>query len=282
MARNDEESNKSLVARVFQLYDELSRLGSLKPSAHVDTLFSELVSLCAQPSNIDVDSYLTEGEQEIRSRLICLCAEGEGLLEKHFSARLGRRPFPLHHLGAFPYYNNYLKLARLEFESLRDTGLPAPKRVAFLGSGPLPLTSIVLALNHLPSARFDNYDFDPAANAMARLLVSPHPELSRRMVFHDADVEKLTAELREYDVVFLAALVGMERADKARMVKHLRQHMAPGAVLLLRSAHGARAFLYPVVELNDLLGFDVLSVVHPTDEVINSVIVARKRFNDPE
>lgn len=154
--------------------------------------------------------------------------------------------------------------------------------MAFLGSGPLPLTSIVLALHHLPSARFDNYDFDPAANAMARLLVAPHPELARRMAFLDADVEKVTAELREYDVVFLAALVGMERAEKVRLVKHLRQHMAPGAVLLLRSAHGARAFLYPVVEVDDLPGFDVLSVVHPTDEVINSVILARKSFNDPE
>jgi nicotianamine synthase len=281
MARNDQDSHKAMVARVFQLYDELSQLGSLKPSTNVDTLFSQLVGLCAQPSNINV-RYLSEGQQEIRSRLIRLCAEAEGLLEKHYSARLGRRPFPLHHLGAFPYYNNYLKLARLEFETLRGAGVPSPKRVAFLGSGPLPLTSIVLALHHLPSSRFDNYDFDPAANAMARLLVAPHHELARRMAFLDAEVEKVTAELREYDVVFLAALVGIERAEKARVVKHLGQHMAPGAVLLLRSAHGARAFLYPVVEVEDLPGFDVLSVVHPTDEVINSVILARKRFNDPE
>jgi nicotianamine synthase len=263
------------------LYGEISRLGSLKPSRNADTLFSKLVNLCMQPSNIDV-RYLSEGEQEIRSHLIRLCAEAEGLLEKHFSARLGRHPFPLHHLGVFPYYNNYLKLARLEFDTLRGAGIAAPKRVAFLGSGPLPLTSIVLALHYLPSARFDNYDYDPAANAMACLLAAPHPELAKRMAFHDAEVEKVTAELREYDVVFLAALVGMERADKARVVKHLRQHMAPGAVLLLRSAHGARAFLYPVIEADDLPGFDVLSVVHPTDEVINSVILARKRSNDPE
>lgn len=45
---------------------------------------------------------------------------------------------------------------------------------------------------------------------------------------------------------------------------------------MLRSAHGARAFLYPVVEPCDLRGFEVLSVFHPTDEVINSVVIARK------
>jgi len=278
MARNHEDSQKVLVKRIFQLYAEISRLGSLKPSTNVDTLFSNLVNVCAQPSDIDVRN-LSEGEQEVRSRLIRLCADAEGLLEKHFSARLGHRPFPLHHLGTFTYYNNYLKLARLEFETLRGAGVPTPKRVAFLGSGSLPLTSIVLALHHLPSALFDNYDFDPCANAMARLLVAPHPELARRMTFHDAEVEKVTTELQGCDVVFLAALVGIERADKARVVKHLCRHMAPGAVLLLRSAHSARAFLYPMVEEEDLVGFDVLSIVHPTDEVINSIILARKGFN---
>ncbi|MCL7042683.1 hypothetical protein MKW94_005119, partial [Papaver nudicaule] len=52
--------------------------------------------------------------------------------------------------------------------------------------------------------------------------------------------------------------------------------MAPGALLMLRSAHGARGFLYPIVEPSDLPGFEVLAIFHPMDEVINSVIVARK------
>ncbi|CAA6654404.1 unnamed protein product [Spirodela intermedia] len=52
--------------------------------------------------------------------------------------------------------------------------------------------------------------------------------------------------------------------------------MAPGAVLMLRSAHGARAFLYPVVDPNSLRCFEVLSVFHPTDDVINSVVLSRK------
>lgn len=60
------------------------------------------------------------------------------------------------------------------------------------------------------------------------------------------------------------------------MIRHLAENMAPGAFLLLRSAHGARGFLYPVVNVEDLHGFHVISVVHPTDEVINSVILARK------
>ena len=82
--------------------------------------------------------------------------------------------------------------------------------------------------------------------------------------------------LKDYEVVFLAALVGMDKEGKVKFVDHLAKYMAPGALLMLRSAHGAHAFLYPLLDPCDLHGFEVLSVFHPTDEVINSVVIARK------
>jgi nicotianamine synthase len=44
---------------------------------------------------------------------------------------------------------------------------------------------------------------------------------------------------------------------------HLGRHMAPGAALVVRSTHGVRGFLYPVVDPKEIRhgGFDVL-VVH--------------------
>ena len=45
---------------------------------------------------------------------------------------------------------------------------------------------------------------------------------------------------------------------------------------MLRSAHGALAFLYLVLDPSDLHGFEVLSVFHPANEVISSVVIARK------
>ncbi|KAL5541950.1 hypothetical protein UlMin_009660 [Ulmus minor] len=83
--------------------------------------------------------------------------------------------------------------------------------------------------------------------------------------------------LKEYDVLFLAALVGMNKEEKAQVLDHLAKNMASGALLLLRSAHGARVFLYPVIHPCDLQDFEVLSVFHPTNEVINSIIVARRK-----
>ncbi|KAJ6891398.1 nicotianamine synthase-like [Populus alba x Populus x berolinensis] len=96
------------------------------------------------------------------------------------------------------------------------------------------------------------------------------------MFFHTADIMNVSSSLRQYEVVFLAALVGMDREEKVRVIKHLADHIAPGTLLLMRSANGARAFLYPVIDPRDLQGFEVLSVFHPSDDVINSVIIARK------
>lgn len=109
-----------------------------------------------------------------------------------------------------------------------------------------------------------------------RLFPNPNDDVSKRMVFHTSDIMEVRDELAEYEVVYLAALVGMDKQEKNRVIDHLAEYMAPGSLLMLRSAHGARAFLYPVVEAEDLKGFEVLTVFHPTDEVINSVVIARK------
>ncbi|XP_010513475.1 PREDICTED: probable nicotianamine synthase 4 [Camelina sativa] len=127
---------------------------------------------------------------------------------------------------------------------------------------------------------FHNFDIDASANSVAARLVSSDTDLSQRMFFHTVDVMDLTESLKGFDVVFLAALVGMDKKEKIKVIEHLEKHMSPGAVLMLRSAHGPRAFLYPIVEPCDLQGFQVLSVYHPTDEVINSIVISRKLGGD--
>lgn len=278
----------ALAHEVELLYRRIAELPSLSPSPEANLLFSTLVLLCRQPVAIDVNS-IPSKLQVTRSHLIRLCAEAEGYLEKHFANLLiSKFENPLDHITSFPYYENYVKLARLEYRLLAAqlgmTLRPAdcidnhPRSIAFLGSGPLPLTSIVLAKNYFPTTHFHNYDIDPVANSMASKLV--HPDLSQRMSFNTTDVMKLDRNhLTCYDVVYLAALVGMDTNEKSRLIQHLSENMKPGALLILRSAHGARAFLYPVVKTNALTdaGFEILSIYHPLDDVINSVIVVRRK-----
>ncbi|XP_015066092.1 nicotianamine synthase [Solanum pennellii] len=268
-------NSNPVVEKVCELYEQISRLENLSPSKDVNVLFTDLVHTCMPPNPIDV-SKLCQKTQEIRSHLIKLCGQAEGLLESHFSKILSSYENPLQHLHIFPYFDNYIKLSLLEYNILTKNTTNIPKKIAFIGSGPLPLTSLVLATRHLKTTCFHNYDIDVDANFLASALVAADPDMSSRMTFHTADIMDVTCALKDYDVVFLAALVGMDKEDKVKVVDHLAKYMSPGATLMLRSAHGARAFLYPVLDPRDLRGFEVLSVYHPTDEVINSVIIARK------
>ncbi|KAF7078630.1 hypothetical protein CFC21_083033 [Triticum aestivum] len=259
----------ALIEKIAGLQAAIAELPSLSPSPEVDRLFTDLVTACVPPSPVDVTK-LSPEHQGMREALIRLCSAAEGKLEAHYADLLATFDNPLDHLARFPYYSNYVNLSRLEYELLaRHVPGIAPARVAFVGSGPLPFSSFVLAAHHLPDAHFDNYDLCGAANERARKLFGAS---------EDGDVADLTQELGAYDVVFLAALIGMAAEEKAKVIAHLGAHMVEGASLVVRSAHGACGFLYPIVDPEDIRrgGFEVLAVHHPEGEVINSVIVARK------
>uniref|UniRef100_A0ACD5Z637 Uncharacterized protein n=1 Tax=Avena sativa TaxID=4498 RepID=A0ACD5Z637_AVESA len=278
----------ALVKKIAGLHAAISKLPSLSPSPEVDALFTALVAACVPPSPVDVAT-LGGKVQRMRDELVRLCADAEARLEARCSDALAALDHPLHHLRLFPYYDNYVALSGLEHRLLcrhAPDRLAAPARVAFIGSGSLPLSSLLIAARHMPDAAVDSFDRCGHANDRAqRLLLRGDDDggggVATRMSFRTADVEGLTHELSAYDVVFLAASVGVAAAGehKARVIAHLGQHMAGGAALVVRSARGARGFLCPVVEPADVArgGFQVLAVHHPDSEVIiNSIVVARK------
>ena len=163
---------ETLIQKVCELYDEISSLESLKPCNNVDTLFTKLVVTCMSPTSphFHINS-LSKPLQQMRSNLIRLCGQAESLLEFHFSDLLAKFDSPIDHLHVFPYFSNYIKLSLLEFSILHRHGPRAlPSAVAFVGSGPLPLTSVVLATRHLTSTVFHNYDLDPVANSKVCIL----------------------------------------------------------------------------------------------------------------
>ena len=142
--------------------------------------------------------------------------------------------------------------------------------MAFVGSGPLPLTAFLFAAT---GVRVDNLDRDAGALAASRRVADALGVSGLEFVHADATASGTT--LDGYDLVVLAALVGRTPGEKARVIARLAEAMTPGSILLVRSAHGLRTLLYPAVDPGALAGFDVLGTVHPTGEVINSVIVAR-------
>lgn len=142
----------------------------------------------------------------------------------------------------------------MELNALASVALDEPPRkFAVLGSGPLPLTSICI-LNALNKASggpvsVHNVDIDPWAISASSKLCRRLGHESDTMQFHCTDASSPTLNLYEFDVVYLAALVGISTKQKQDHVLDLVSRMRPGAMLMLRSAHSLRGLLYPVSKI---------------------------------
>jgi nicotianamine synthase len=249
------------------VYEQLRSLTSLAPSQPVNALFSELVQLCATS---DGDQALRCSDiQAIAPALQRLCCEGEYELEREWARRIIDSAEPADELERFPYHGNYLQLVEMEAHALFGLGHTTVRTAAFIGSGPLPLSAILLTERF--GIAVENVDREAEACGLA-VKVTERLGLGQALRFHHCDLLEF-GSLESFDVVFLAALVGTHRAEKRLLLAHLAARMRPGAVLLVRTASQLRTLLYPETRIEDLSGFAPQLVLHPLNEVINSVIV---------
>ncbi len=266
-----ELSDTTLTAdRIVHLTDQLAALPHLGPDPRTNALFGDLVQAVLAAPDRRAREILAHPEVDNRRDTVRdLSARGETALEHAWAEHIVAAPDPRAALGAFPYLDNYRRLTALEVGLLTHSG-GAPTSVAVLGCGPLPLSTLGYA--DALGCPVVGLDRDLAAVTRARQVAARVG--STRVRFEQADAADVG--LTGYDAVVLAALVGETPSAKAGILRRMADSMRPGALLLARSARGLRTLLYPPVDLTAMPGFEVLEVVHPTDDVINSVVVARR------
>ena len=144
-----------------------------------------------------------------------------------------------------------MDLARIELQALLAVAPSKPAcRYAFIGSGPLPLTS--LCILEASKCRLDhcvtcfNIDRDPKSVYLASRVSQILGYSDEEMAFQCADASYEMIELDQFDVVYFAALVGCSDREKHSILAHVVGHMRQGAMLVLRSSHSLRSLLYPV------------------------------------
>jgi len=164
----------------------------------------------------------------------------------------------------------------MEQRSLTELLGSTVDRVVFAGSGPLPLTSILMAREF--GIRSRNIDVCPSAIATAEELVERLGVTG--LEFECRDVTECA--FVEGEVLMLAASVGIGESNKARVIGSLHRQLPPGALLLARSVEGLKALLYPRLEFGDLVGFAPITAAHPLHYVVNSVVIARNQAPIPE
>lgn len=200
-------------------------------------------------------------------------------------------------LKSFPYYENYEQLVRMEICAISSVE-SLPKKVAFIGSGPIPLSSFCLLSVLKGSVVADktqprlhqsksklstdimvlNIDHDEAAIATSLGLSMKLGCKGQGMEFICMEGGSTAQDLRDFDVVYVAGLVGLSQSEKEDIIINVTGKMKGGTIIVIRTTWGLRTCLYAEVDVTTerlLQKLDICLVVHPYGQVVNSVIVAR-------
>lgn len=273
-----------IAERLLKTVRELELLaaepGGLEPGERTDRVFAELVELCGhRPGPVAAAVLADPRIGAVAGRLRRLCSAGEYRLELSWARRVAAADDAEAALRSFPYLANYRALVKLELGTVTGLAAGTPGRVCVLGSGPLPLTALLMA--RVLGCAVDAVDVEAEATLLAGGVLRrlPGGELVRGL---SADAAGF-AGTAEADVVLLAALVGLDPAAKRDVIGAVVDRMRPGALLLVRSAHRLRTLLYPPLTADDLAAaaggagrLRLLAEVHPLADVVNSYLVAER------
>ena len=177
-------------------------------------------------------------------------------------------------LEKFPFYGNYLKLVRTEYECL---GLSPGDRVFFLGSGPLPLTLIVFFRQH--GVKSTGIEQDPVrANLSKRVL--DKLGLSEAVTIINGNHFSLNGEgfALNPDAGIKALMIAAQAEPKKEILDHLLKVVPVGSRISSRIYEKG---LMKLLNRNCLLdlpeGFEEHERVQPEPPVYNTVVFLEKK-----
>jgi len=167
-------------------------------------------------------------------------------------------------LESFYFFDRYKKLIQNEHELVNFT---KGERVAFIGGGPLPLTSILQSRFY--GVQGSSIEIIPEIAALSEKIIeklglSSHIKV---VVGDETQISHL-----DYDVVMVAALA----EPKKRVFENIRKQVDHSIPILYRTYTGMRAILYAPVTEEVLKGFKIVDIVLPTGKVNNTSVLIKK------
>ena len=148
--------DEELTTRIKTILNALMLEGGLTPNECVSSMFSNLVRVSLMPSRPSVIGELQkDGTLQFLTEV---CGKGEIELEKYWAERILRGQS---NIIDFPYYADYAALTQFELQKMELHHRLHEIRMIFVGSGSIPLTSIMFAQRY-PSMQIDCIDRDPS------------------------------------------------------------------------------------------------------------------------
>ncbi|WKX74139.1 nicotianamine synthase family protein [Streptomyces sp. XD-27] len=246
----------------------------MRPSPDMESAFGALVRYCSSmEGKISAADLKSPHADRLFRWMRSLYARSEAELERLWAHRIIAARDPWDELGGFPYLTYYRKLARAELAGAVTVGAIRPKVAIVLGSGPLPLTGILLARYGL---RVLQVDRNAEACALGTEVVKAlgHDSMVSTTQADAVAIDRL-AGTNDTDLVVLVSLAGVEVEEKRAIARALAPVLRPDAVLSARGARGLQTALRLPVESADLEGFRVLREMRAETGGVNSVLLAQ-------
>ncbi|RYP15770.1 hypothetical protein DL765_005496 [Monosporascus sp. GIB2] len=272
LERASRRKAREITKELLGIHSQLARLPDFQPGEETNEIFSRLVSLCCEIHDTEtVNRVFRDGMvQAILPPLRKMCSDAEYCLEDHWAKHVTAAPSTDEAIGrlkSFAYYKNYEDLTRYEICAMLSADPVLPGKVAFIGSGPLPLTSLcfleALKKRALPGNHADsgsvryptnqhvipeilNIDRDGAAIESSSVMCAKLGSLGEGMKFQCAPAGGEALDLHDFDAVYIAALVGGSQNEKEGLLRSVAAKMREGALIIMRTSWGLRSCLYPV------------------------------------
>lgn len=258
--------------RILQQEDDLSPRNpriTKALTAFVQNIIAAEQSFTEAEKQEVLDNHLVK---TVRPGLLNGLSRAEYEMELYFSDLFLNDPnFTEDSLNDFWYLQNYIDLVDLELETIT---LPADenKEVVFIGSGPLPLTAIIMAQKtgmHMTCLDLDEY-----------AIIRGH-ELTKKLGISDKIQYKQSAG-HEYDykntaLVMIASLVG----NKEEVLNTIQNTADEPPQVAIRSAEGLHALLYEPVTTSilDVFNMCVQKQTRQEPRVINTTLMCGFKQN---
>lgn len=245
---------------IRHFYERGINLQSLKPSIETHNFFFELCNYVKKD-----DSRNIKITHEIRE-LNKICALAEYELEKHWSIKIAHAEDPTKELQNFIYYDNYLQLTKLEVINATNI-FGELGHMLFIWGGPLPLTSIILALHYgIQSTIIDNSK--EAVDASRWLIRALNLDTMIHIELWDA---RSYESIVHFDLCYIASLVCIWNEQDA-IIKNISKLAVNN--FLIRTSEDKRQILYKKASERILKKYlKTQMIVHPKNDIINSFIL---------
>ena len=265
-------------SRIKKAFEEIHRaIGHLSkaeilsgPVQGFERQFERLHPLAAmQVDDEQAPEMLADPEFHHKIRCIAQLKTVYGLrLEIEQARSVFAAPDPWQAIEAFPFYPNYVRLAQMETVG---GNLHAGDRVAFLGSGPLPMSLICMARQYGIEGVGIEQEAEYAALSQELLGVLSLDEQVR--IVH-GDHHSLPLDQQPVNLV----MVGADARPRGEVLDYLAGALDPGATLSFRIYEkGFRRFLDAQEAFVLPEGFKEAGRVRPVPPVNNTVVFLIKR-----